>query len=55
MKQKTYEYWRNPTQWEIKFGEGAIHYRTFTVFEIGYNRKGELKSHFIADDGLRYS
>jgi len=50
-----YEYWRNPTPYEIKFGEGAIHYITFTIFEIGYNKKGELKKWFISpDDKLRY-
>jgi len=50
-----YEFWRNHTESEIKFGEGAIHYRTFTLFEIGYNKKGELKKWIIADDGLRYN
>lgn len=51
-----YECWRKPTAYEIKFGEGAIHYRTFTLFEIGYNKKGELKKWFISkDDGLRYN
>lgn len=47
--------WRNPTKWEIKFGEGAIHYRDFTTEEIGRNKKGELKKWFIANDGLRYN
>ena len=51
----TYEYWRNPTKYELKFGEGAIHWRTFTDYEIGLNLKGELKKWFIADDGLRYN
>jgi hypothetical protein len=47
--------WRPPTEWEIKFGEGALHYRDFTADEIGRNRKGELKQWFKAnDDGLRY-
>jgi hypothetical protein len=46
--------WRNPTAWEIKFGEGAIHYRDFTDFEIGRNKNGELKKWFKADDGLIY-
>ncbi len=50
-----YEYWRNPTAYEIKFGYGAIHTRTFTLFEIGYNKKGQLKKWFVSpDDGLRY-
>jgi hypothetical protein len=47
--------WRNPTKGEIKFGEGAIHYRDFTTEEIGRNKQGKLKSWFKADDGLRYS
>ena len=50
-----YEFHRPPTAAEIKFGEGATHYRTFTLFEIGYNKKGELKTWIKAkDDGLRY-
>jgi len=48
-------YWRNPTAWEIKFGEGAIHWRDFTENEIGRNKKGELKKWFTADDNLRYN
>lgn len=52
---KTIEYWRNPTPYEIRFGEGAIHYREFTEEEIGVNKRGELKKWFIADDGLRYN
>jgi hypothetical protein len=49
-----YTYWRKPTPYEIKFGEGAIHYRDFTLFEIGYNKQGKLKQWIVADDGLRY-
>ncbi|MEO6306175.1 MAG: hypothetical protein ABIP51_23710 [Bacteroidia bacterium] len=50
-----YEYYRNPTKGEIKFGEGAIHWRTFTIFQIGYNKAGKLKKWFTSlDDGLRY-
>jgi len=48
--------WRNPTEYEIKFGEGAIHYRDFTLAEIGVNKKGWIKSWFRSkDDGLRYN
>lgn len=49
--------WRNPTKGEIKFGEGAIHYRDFTISEIGINNKGYIKSWFIdkEGDGLRYN
>lgn len=46
---------REPTEYEIKFGEGAIHYRDFTPSEIGLNKKGELKIRFRADDNLFYS
>ena len=47
---------REPTKSEIKFGEGATHYRTFNINEIGFNVKGELKSRFKAkDDMLFYS
>jgi hypothetical protein len=45
---------RKPTIGEIKFGEGATHYRTFPV-SLFINKKGELKSRIIADDGLMYS
>lgn len=45
---------RKPTPAEIKFGEGATHYRDFTIAEIGINKTGQLKRWFIADDGLRY-
>jgi hypothetical protein len=29
IKPETLKYWRNPTKEEIKFGYGAIHYRSF--------------------------
>ena len=45
---------RQPTEGEIKFGEGATHYRSFTVGEIGITKEGDLKKWFVADDGLRY-
>lgn len=49
-----HEYHREPTQAEIKFGEGAIHYRTFKKYECCKN-DSTLKQWFIAkDDGLRY-
>tara|TARA_R110000868_G_scaffold209322_2_gene459021 strand:- start:199 stop:615 length:417 start_codon:yes stop_codon:yes gene_type:complete len=49
------ECWRQPTKGEIKFGEGAIHYKDFTLSEMGLNSKGDLKKWFICkDDGLRY-
>lgn len=48
------EYWRKPTEYEIKFGEGAIHYKTF---HRNYCRKpnGEFSQWLVCpDDGLRY-
>lgn len=55
----TYTCWRQPTKGELKFGEGAIHYRYFTEFEIGRSTKGKntgkLKKRFKADDGLFYN
>ncbi len=45
---------RPPTKGEIKFGEGATHYRTFQIGEV-LNNKGDIKKWFIADDLLRYS
>jgi hypothetical protein len=47
-------YHRNPTKYEIKFGEGAIHYRTFPVDECCHPGTRYLKQWFVADDGLRY-
>jgi len=47
--------WRKPTEYEIKFGYGATHFRDFTAQEIGHNRRGKLKKWFKADDGLRYN
>lgn len=47
-------YYRNPTQSEIKFGEGAIHYKSFE-FKDCLNSKGEIKKWVICPiDGLRY-
>lgn len=47
---------RPPTKWEIKFGEGATHYRYFPLSVIGLKKgKAMWKDWFIApDDGLRY-
>ena len=47
-------YHRKPTKYEIKFGEGAIHYRDFDVEECCHPNTRILKCWFIADDGLRY-
>lgn len=48
------EYRRQPTAYELKFGEGSCHYRSFTLSETGISKKGDLKKWFIADDNLRY-
>ena len=45
---------RPPTKGEIKFGEGATHYRSFTIAQIGITKTGDIKKWFVADDGLRY-
>lgn len=47
-------YHRNPTAAEIRFGHGAIHYRTFPTAECTWPDR-TLKSWFTSqDDGLRY-
>jgi len=48
-----YKYHRKPTPYELKFGEGAVHYRIFTHKECS-KPNGDLKQWFVADDGLRY-
>lgn len=57
MNSQKFEYGRNPTAAEIKFGNGAAHYRSFTAAEIRLSRrfKGSLNSRFKADDGLIYT
>lgn len=48
-------YHRPPTPGEIRFGEGATHYRDFSVNEVRVRGSTRLKKWFIAaDDGLRY-
>jgi len=48
-------YWRKPTPAEIKFGHGAIHYRTFPALKCCHKNTRILKSWFTSkDDGLRY-
>jgi hypothetical protein len=46
-------YHRNPTQQEIRFGYGAVHYRDFKPDDC-VHANGKLKTWFKADDGLRY-
>lgn len=51
---KTITYHRNPTAWEIKFGEGATHYCDFDE-TICTKQNGALKKWLISPlDGLRY-
>lgn len=54
LNEKEITYWRNPTKWEIKFGEGAIHYRNFLYNEV-VKKNGELKRWFLSEDKLRYN
>ena len=42
IKRKTM-YWRNPTKWEIKFGEGAIHYIEIDIERV-IKPNGTLKN-----------
>ena len=44
---------RFPTKAEIRFGEGATHYRTFPR-ELWEHPNGKPKIWIKADDGLRY-
>jgi len=56
LNKQEFEYHRPPTTGEIKFGEGATHYRSFTLAEIGITKTGDLKRWFVADDDkLRYT
>ena len=51
---KTITAWRNPTQWELKWGAGAKHYRDFELSEWlkpDGTLKRWIKWHF---DGCRY-
>lgn len=48
------EYHRNPTASEVRWGAGAIHYRTFTVEECCFPGTRIARKWFVADDGLRY-
>jgi hypothetical protein len=51
---KTVTYHRNvPTAYELKFGEGCVHYMDFDIDDV---RKpdGRLKRWTVGPDGLRY-
>lgn len=56
MNKQTIQCHRSPTKGEIKFGEGATHYRDFPLSAIGLKKgKAMWKDWFIApDDKLRY-
>lgn len=48
-------YHRPPTKYEIKFGNGATHYRDFTIEECCHSGTRIAKHWFVAnDDKLRY-
>lgn len=47
-------YSRPPTPAEVRFGEGAWHYRTFPVEVCCWPGTRIAKRWFVADDGLRY-
>ena len=48
-------YHRRPTPYELAFGEGAIHYRAFTIETCCFAGTRYPKRWFRAsDDGLRY-
>ena len=51
---KKVTYHRKPTASDIRFGNGATHYRDFTVVECCKPGTRTLKRWFVADDGLRY-
>lgn len=51
---KTVQYWRHPTKFEIKFGEGTIHYADVPIEKV-CKPDGKLKKWFYGEDGLRYS
>jgi len=45
---------RQPTESEIKFGNGATHYKQYNISSV-LNKTGNIKKWFIAlDDNLRY-
>jgi len=48
-----FEYWRNPTEGEIKFGYGCIHYGYFKPDEC-LKTDGTPKK-WLKYDGLRYN
>lgn len=51
---KTLEYWRKPTPYELRFGEGAVHFREFDIAKACHKGTRIPKNWLVADDGLRY-
>lgn len=51
---ETVTYHRPPTASEVRFGEGATHYRDFDAADACHPGTRVLKKWFVADDGLRY-
>lgn len=52
---KPLEYARSPTKWELRFGEGAIHYGTFSPLEY-LKPNGDVKRRLVGFwDGLVYT
>ncbi len=51
---KTLTFHRPPTQYEIRFGEGATHYKDFSSKDY-LNKQGQVKKWLkCSKDGLRY-
>ena len=53
MEERIYEYWREPTEHEIKFGEGARHYIELPWSHCR-NKKGTGPKKFLWINGLLY-
>lgn len=52
---KTFTYHRKPTESEIRFGHGAIHYKDFS-FDESHKKDGSLKKRLKCNvDGLIYT
>lgn len=47
-------YHRPPTTGELRFGEGATHYRDFDIEDCCYKGTRIAKRWLVASDGLRY-
>lgn len=48
-------YHRNPTKAEIRFGEGAVHYKSFPFPDVWDAKNNRCKRWLVCpEDGLRY-